>query len=69
MENEFVPFTEDYDYEKAFYDVLLEDGAIVKHCWPNNGTLVAMKYVNRVFTHKDKIKVRLSLTHPLEDRE
>ena len=63
------PFTRDYDYDKEFYDVLLPDGTIVKHCWPNAGMMCAIA-PQRQWTTDDGIQVRLSPDSPLfEERE
>ena len=35
---------DDGDYVKRHYDVLTEEGEIVKHCWPNAG------FFNEVYT-------------------
>lgn len=62
---EWVEFTEDLDYDKVFYDVLLPTGEIVEMCWPNNGFMNA--YNNngqKKWSGKDGVKVRPSLNHP-----
>lgn len=63
------PFTEDFDYEKKFYDVQLPDGTVIEQCYPNSGVLNAINGSpgKAVYTHKDNIKVRLSLRHPMDD--
>jgi hypothetical protein len=66
-ENAWQPFTPDFDYEKAFYDVLLPSGEIVKHCWPNAGWLNTMFGTMRKWSGTDGVKVRLSATHPMDE--
>jgi hypothetical protein len=39
MSKSWFIWTQDFDYEKEFYDIKLEDGTIVEHCWPNAGKL------------------------------
>ena len=55
------------EYDKVHYDVLLPDGELVKHCWPNAGKMCAMDSKQRSWTKDDGIKVRVSPTHPLEE--
>lgn len=64
MKEDFVPF--DGDYVKKFYDVLLNDGNIVIHCWPNAGKFAATDGSGRFFEPEDIKGVRLSLTHPMD---
>lgn len=60
-------FTPDYDYYKMFYDVMLPDGTVVVHCWPNAGFMNEINDGDRKFGPKDKVKVRISRTHPMDD--
>lgn len=57
-------FTEDYDYIKKFYDVLLPSGQIIKHCWPNAGKMIATDTTGRIWSVEDNIKVKLSKDRP-----
>ncbi len=63
---EWQPFTEDFDYEKKFYDVLLPNGTIVEQCWPNSGIMNAIMTKGRYYP-KDNVKVRISHRHPMDD--
>lgn len=56
----FEPFTDDYDYVKTPYEVLLQDGSTVQ-CWPNGGSLHAMDGSGRWWWPKDRVLVRRSL--------
>ena len=62
-------FTADFDYLKAFYDVRLKDGTIIKHCWPNAGKMNAIhdEGQQRQFTGADGVQVRLSPEHPEDE--
>lgn len=64
-------FTADFDYDKKFYDVQLQDGTIVEKCWPNAGgmneSMNPDAVADRRFMPKDNVKVRLSLRHPMDD--
>lgn len=79
-EFDWQPFDAKFDYWKAFYDVKLPDGRIIKHCWPNadkmnpchdrsNMTKAELaredKYLWNGWTRNDKIFVRLSKEHPM----
>lgn len=57
---EWLPFTEDFDYVKDFYDVLLPNGAEII-CFPNGG---AMNQIDsdKIYGPQDDIKCRISLT-------
>lgn len=48
--SEFVVWTENFDYEKEFYEMLLPDGTRL-YGWPNAGKIEG-------FDHTDGIKVR-----------
>lgn len=63
----WVDFTEDFDYDKVFYDVLLSNGEIVKHCWPNAGRMNAINGDGRKWGGEDGVKVRPSMDHPEDD--
>lgn len=64
MNDNWQQFTEDFDYLKEFYDVMLPSGDVVKHCWPNAGWMNAINGDGRKWSGKDGVKVRLSETHP-----
>lgn len=65
---EWQPFTENFDYLKEFYDVMLPDGTVLNHFWPNAGKMNAMHGApQKQYTHLDNIKVRLSPDHPEDD--
>lgn len=53
-------FTADFDYLKEFYDVLLPDGTLHRHCWPNAGKMNVVLGEHKSFDQQDGIKVRLS---------
>ena len=56
----FVPFTEDFDYVKDFYDVKLQDNTIIKKCWPNGGFMNRTDGKSGKWSYKDKIEVKIS---------
>jgi len=60
MQAEFVPFTEDFDYDKEFYDVQFPSGELVMHCWPNAGKMNGTGDIQGSWGPNDNIKVRLS---------
>lgn len=64
---EWRQFTEDFDYEKKFYDVLLPTGEIVEQCWPNSGIMNEINQGRGKFRPQDNIKVRISHRHPMDD--
>lgn len=55
---DFIEFTEDFDYVKDFYEVLLSDGTIVPKCWPNAGLMNATDRTGRSWDANSGIKVR-----------
>lgn len=58
----------DGQYIKQFYDVLLNDGTLVQHCWPNAGEMVATDGSNRRWSPQDNIQIRRSPTHPADGK-
>ena len=68
-ENKWGPWPCDYD--KTFYDVMLHDGTIIKHCWPNAGKMIdTSKDSRRQHVPDFEIKaVRVSPDHPLDKKE
>lgn len=58
----------DGSYEKEWHDVMLPDGEVVEHCWPNAGVMCASDGTGRMWTHHDNIRVRTG-RHPfIRDR-
>lgn len=55
-QDEWRPWTGN-NYIKSHYDILLPDGTIIEHQWPNAGFI-------REFEGGDNIMVKLSDTHP-----
>lgn len=49
------------NYIKSYYDVLLQDGTILYHSWPNGGTLNKGR---EGFDKHSNVKVRLSEGYP-----
>ena len=49
------------NYIKSHYDVLLADGSVIEHCWPNAGKMNKGKYQ---FEACHDVKVRLSESAP-----
>lgn len=56
MKNEWIDFTNDFDYQKTLYDVLLPNGEIVLRCYPNGGYMHADN--GRLWDTNSNIKVR-----------
>jgi hypothetical protein len=54
-------------YDKKWYDVKLPNGELIRHCWPNAGTMYSQDGSGRAWAVEGKIKVRRSATHPLGD--
>ena len=59
------PFTDDYDYDKAPYEVLMRDGSAVQ-CWPNAGLMNALDGSGRMWGPDEHVLVRRCerLTYP-----
>ena len=63
-QSQWMKFTDDFDYEKRHYDVLLPTGEIVLACWPNAGKMVRTyghgRGVKDSFSPADEVSVRIS---------
>lgn len=66
---DWFPLVQGFDYDKKFYDVKLNDGTIIEHCWPNAGRFTPMAQADRTFGPEDNVCVRWSVTHPCDRYE
>lgn len=57
---EFRPWTGN-GYIKSWYDLLLEDGRIIEHVWPNAGQIRVGKVI---YTKESNVQIRLSEDSP-----